>query len=43
MSQFRDEVIALIMKWYPDCKFIEIKVDKSYKTLPATIEVRVVE
>jgi hypothetical protein len=43
MSQFRDEVIQLIMKWHPDCKFIEIKVDKTLKTLPATVDLRVVE
>ena len=43
MSQFRDEIMQLVYKWYPDCKIIEIKVDKTYRTLPATMDVRVIE
>ena len=43
MSQFKTELMALIMKWYPDYEYIEIKVQKPMATFSPTINVRVTE
>lgn len=43
MSQFKTELMALIIKWYPDYEHIEIKVSKPPATFPAKIDIRVME
>jgi hypothetical protein len=43
MSEFKKELMQLILKWYPDYEYIEIKVSRPPDTFLATIDVRVME
>lgn len=43
MSEFKKELMQLILKWYPDYEYIEIKVNKPPATFSAKIDVRVME
>jgi hypothetical protein len=43
MSEFKKELMYLILKWYPEYEYIEIKVNKPPVTFPAKIDVRVIE
>jgi hypothetical protein len=43
MSEFKNELMEMVNKYYPDCKYTEIKVDKSYMTQPASMDIRVME
>lgn len=43
MSEFKKELLEIVNKHYLDCQYIEIKVDKSFMTMPPTVEIRVME
>jgi hypothetical protein len=43
MSEFKKELMSLILKWYPDYEYVEIKVMKPMATFSPKIDVRIVE
>jgi septum formation topological specificity factor MinE len=43
MSEFKKELLAVILKYYPDYEYIEIKTSKPMATFAAKIDVRVME
>jgi len=43
MSEFKQELIKLVLKYYPDYEYIEIKISKPPATFPAKVDLRLIE